>query len=121
MAFLWDLFQQRQISRGQATADQAARKSKHNSGDISRLEERIDTLSLATHAMWEMLSRNHGYTETDLLEKMEEVDLRDGVKDGKLAAKYINSCPKCGHKLPKRRANCYWCGASLDDGIPFTG
>ena len=121
MSFLWDFFQQGQIAKGQATADQASLKSRNNSGDISRLEERIDTLSLATHAMWDILSKNHGYTENDLLSRMEEIDLRDGVKDGKLSAENSQNCPDCGHRLKKRRSNCYWCGTNLSDGNPFTG
>jgi hypothetical protein len=121
MSFLWNFFQSGQIAKSQASADQASIKSRGNSGDIARLEERIDTLSLATNAMWELLSKNHGYTEKDLLSKMEEIDLRDGVKDGKLTSVSNDKCPDCGHIIRKRRSNCYWCGASLKDDNPFAG
>jgi len=104
MSFLWNFFQQGQIVKGQATADQASTKSLSNTKTISALEERIDTLSLASHAMWEILSRSLGYTEKDLLLKMEEIDLRDGIKDGKLAAKNSTECipKKFGRSFRKR-------------------
>ena len=121
MSFLWDLAQQGQIAMWQERADHAAINAHGNARDLKSLEARLDTLTLANQAMWEMLSVNLGYTKQDLLAKMEEIDLRDGVKDGRVTPKDISVCPECGHKIRNHRANCYWCGAKLDDGNPFTG
>ena len=45
----------------------------------------IDTLALSCAAMWELLSEKLGVTEQELLAKIEEIDLRDGKLDGKIA------------------------------------
>jgi len=69
MSFLWNYFQQAQIDKGQTTANRASTTSQTNAGEISVLEARIDTLSLATHAMWEILSNNSQRNSTKNLHK----------------------------------------------------
>ena len=44
-------------------------------------------------------------------QKIEEVDLRDGVADGRLGAPA--QCRDCGHKVSPKRSYCFYCGASL--------
>ncbi|EOD81434.1 hypothetical protein D515_04336 [Grimontia indica] len=118
--FLWTIFQSGQIGRNHSTATQASVKSERNASDVNYLEDRLDTLSLANQAMWELLSNHLGYTENDLLKKMEEIDMRDGVLDGKITVSAVKNCPECGHTIRKRRANCYWCGAALKGPTTFS-
>jgi hypothetical protein len=80
---------------------------------ISELEEKVDRLSLLCHALFEELKRATGYSEAQLKEKMLEIDLRDGKRDGKYDPLASAKCPECGHKITKSRSNCFWCGAKL--------
>ena len=121
MAFLWNYFQTKQIEGNDAKASNASLAARGNSQDIDSIEKRLDTLSLATHAMWEILSEKYGITEEILLAKMEDIDLRDGITDGKYQMANSSKCPDCGHKVIKRRTNCYWCGATLTNNNPFDG
>ncbi len=121
MSFMWNWFQSGQIERNQQETSQATIKSNKNSSDLDHMEERLDTLLLVNNAMWEILSNHLGYQEKDLLNKMEEIDLRDGVKDGKITVSETIECGDCGHKVKRRRPNCYWCGSSLKGDAPFAG
>ncbi|MBV2092822.1 MAG: hypothetical protein KUF72_18235 [Candidatus Thiodiazotropha sp. (ex Ctena orbiculata)] len=51
-------------------------------------------------------------SESQLERKIEEIDLRDGNADGKLANN-LKACPECGRKPKIRRENCFWRGAKL--------
>ena len=48
---------------------------------IAELQTRIDTLVMVNMAMWSLLRDKTGLTEDDLLERVREVDLADGVED----------------------------------------
>lgn len=82
------------------------------SGD-SALEARLDTLELACAGLWELLKSKHGYTDAELAKVIEEVDLRDGKKDGKVSMRQ-ELCPSCGRRLlTRQRHHCAWCGVEL--------
>jgi len=49
---------------------------------------------------------------------MEEIDLRDGKSDGKLAPDTVE-CTGCGRKAKSTRRNCLYCGAELPRGPAF--
>jgi rubrerythrin len=46
-----------------------------------------------------------------IMNKIEEIDLRDGKADGKESQPTV--CPDCGHTISKRRSNCFYCGARI--------
>jgi rRNA maturation endonuclease Nob1 len=116
---LWDLLQQSQINRSRQSADTADFKASVAQANIEQLETQVQTLSLACQAMWELLGKSYGVSEIDLLNKMTEIDLRDGVMDGKLSLKAATKCHDCGKEIKKVRSNCYWCGAKLMSSTPF--
>ena len=70
----------------------------------------MDQLSLVCSAMWELLREKNGLTEEDLMAKVREVDLRDGVADGKVT-KQVLKCVKCGRTMSPRHKKCLYCGA----------
>ena len=68
---------------------------------IERQEDEINKLYLVTQAMWELLRDRTQFEEKDLLDKVEEIDLRDGIKDGKVAKTVVEECQNCGRKMSK--------------------
>ncbi len=85
--------------------------------DISR---RVDQLTLATMAMWELIRDQTALTEKDLLSKMEEIDLRDGKDDGKLVLG-IKKCQACNRSVNPRHKKCIYCGVKLEKDSAFEG
>lgn len=117
---IWENFQQRRIKDAFDKANGAKEVAVTTGTAIGALNSQIETLVLANQAMWELLSEKAGLTETDLINKMNEVDLRDGKLDGKIAKKVVRECGDCGHKVSKQRSVCYWCGAALQKNSPFS-
>ena len=66
-------------------------------------------------ALWELLRDDGVFDEERLLEKIQEVDLRDGRADGRLGPTPV-SCPHCGRKSKSGRAQCMYCGTPLPGG-----
>lgn len=116
---LWDLLQQSQINSSRHSANAADLKAGIAQADVQQLDSQVQTLALACQAMWELLSKQYGISEIDLLNKMSEIDMRDGVVDGKLVLKASTKCTDCGKEVKKVRSNCYWCGAKLLQATPF--
>lgn len=79
---------------------------------VEELQRRLETMTLAAQALWELLRAQGRYSDTDLLEKMQEVDLRDGEADGRITSGLVN-CPGCGRRNRSTRRHCVFCGASL--------
>jgi hypothetical protein len=78
-----------------------------------QLTRRIEGLELACAGLWELLKQRHGYTDADIVACIREVDLRDGVEDGRVRVTDA-ACPQCGRQLLSRKSpNCSWCGAEL--------
>ena len=78
----------------------------------------MQQLSLACQAMWELL-KHQGMTDADLERKMTEIDLRDGVRDGRLTVSQASQCPSCSKPVKSQRSHCYWCGEKLSNATPF--
>ena len=76
----------------------------------------IDKLTLACQAMWELLRERHDdLTDQMLLDKMREIDLRDGVADGRITTGSV-TCPSCDRMTSARTGKCQYCGAALPKG-----
>lgn len=78
---------------------------------LRALQKDFDLLSLVNQSLIEIVSEKLGITEEDILQKIEEVDLRDGVKDGKLSTATLQ-CPKCHRGYNMRLDKCLYCGFS---------
>lgn len=118
MDLLWDLHQQGQISSANQTADRAVNKAENAVAELSRLQRRIERLSLCCQAMWEVLRDKHGLTEEELQNRILEIDLRDGATDGKMRTQIVD-CPSCGSKTNTKRSLCVICGAPLPSKHSF--
>src|SRR5690242_15381797 len=66
------------------TAGDARSKPQPGTSQIEFMQQDIERLMMITEAMWMLLQRAHGYTDTDLKNLINEIDLRDGVLDGRV-------------------------------------
>jgi len=116
---LWDLFQQAQIDSAAWKADAARRDAAQASdrlhSEALRLEAKIDALALICQALWELLRQETGLREAEIAKKIEEIDLRDGKKDGRITGRPLK-CTKCGRPTHTRQRVCMYCGAPIADG-----
>jgi len=109
---LWDLLQQRQIGQARQAANQAEDAASRIGNDIAELERVVESLTLTCQAMWELLREQTHITDEMLLARMQEVDLRDGRRDGKVS-NAASVCPGCSRPNKARREVCLYCGAAL--------
>ena len=96
-------------SRAESRALAAEREGKGLRADLAR------TLMIC-EALWEMLSEKQGLTEIDLHKKIYEIDMRDGVLDGKNKRK-AQKCPDCEHMVSARHPACIYCGKVMDESF----
>ena len=78
----------------------------------------LDRLGLVCRAMWTLLQERTGLTERELLERVTELDLRDGVPDGKYTRPPVD-CAKCGSKVSRKFGRCLFCGTPYTEGSAF--
>ena len=88
---IWDLYQQMRIRDVQ----EFTRRAKDDTAMLVRkLRRSVDSLTLTCAAMWELQRDQSGSADKALIEKMQEIDLRDGKLDGKMT-KPATACPSC--------------------------
>ena len=85
---------------------------------VADLQARVDTLVMVNMAMWSLLRDKTGLTEDDLMERVREVDLADGVEDGKVT-KNVVKCVSCERVMARRHSKCLYCGAERLDATAF--
>lgn len=78
--------------------------------DVRNLQERVEKLTLACAALWELLKERTEFSEDDLLAAIAALDLRDGKKDGKMTPT-LKACPKCNRPMSPKHHRCLYCGA----------
>jgi len=80
------------------------------------LEANLAKVLMICEALWEMLKAQHSLTEEHLYKKLYEIDMRDGVLDGKHQRKAVE-CPNCRHMVSPRHPACLYCGQIIDDSV----
>lgn len=87
-----------------------------------QLTAQVEKLWIVSRALCELLMETTGLTEDAILDRINEVDLRDGSQDGKMKPTPL-TCPACNRTVGLGRVKCQYCGetaaseASLDDKI----
>ena len=109
--FIWNMQQEARIAEAKNDAEDAKNEVSRYKERIQELEFALNRISLASQALWELLRSRVGITEAELLAKISEVDLRDGVKDGRMTAK-LTTCSNCGRTLNTKSSRCIYCGAA---------
>lgn len=87
--------------------------------DVNLVDQRLDDLVssherllLLCQAMWELLREREGLTELQLADKLREIDLRDGMEDGKVSPVKVATCEHCRRPINRRHRKCIYCGAA---------
>ena len=80
------------------------------------LEANLAKTMMICETLWEIISEKHNLTEEDLHRKLYEIDMRDGVLDGKNQRKAVK-CSKCGHTVSPRHPACIYCGNIIDTSV----
>ncbi len=110
----------RLASTTQAAAARSGRKTKKATEDLHRLEDKVSRLVLINMAVWELLQERTNLTEDDLMAKVRDIDLRDGVADGKLQTdKSLAKCSNCGRTMSDRHGRCLYCGGANLEAVSW--
>jgi hypothetical protein len=81
--------------------------------ETERLQNDVDRLLMISEALWTFLKKEHGYTDEQLANAVQVIDLRDGKLDGRAPQAPAAPCSKCGKINSARRARCIYCGEVL--------
>lgn len=73
------------------------------------LNRRLDRAMLAIESLSELLRDRLGISREEIHLRMEEIDLRDGKLDGRLAPGVV-SCAVCDRPNSKQSRQCVYCG-----------
>jgi len=93
-------------------ASQAKDKVERLAWEVEDLQRKSEALTVACQALWELLRSRTGLTDREILEKMQEIDFRDGRLDGKIGSTILR-CPQCSRKNKSLRKTCLYCGCQL--------
>ncbi len=120
MDFLWDLIQQSQLQAVRTTADLAESTAKRTESKTDRqqhqlhdLECQVERLNLVVIALCELITKSGITTRETLQATIDEIDLRDGTKDGRIHIA-PSTCPQCDRPNHRLRTHCLYCGAMLE-------
>lgn len=109
MQFLWEYYQQGRIAAADSKSERALRDVERNEQRVERLDRAIEQLKSVNIALAELLVEKLGVAESELIAKVIEIDLRDGVQDGKLTSA-LTICPQCRRRYNTKINRCQYCG-----------
>ncbi len=116
MNFFWDTFQPPMFSEmeerdASGKTTDLSQRTTNLTAKVKQLESSVEKLTLIDRALWEIIQENFHVSETVLKDKVNEIDLRDGILDGKLQKREVRQCSSCGRTLQKKHQTCLYCGA----------
>ncbi|MCL4692765.1 MAG: hypothetical protein KJ060_09680 [Candidatus Hydrogenedentes bacterium] len=83
---------------------------------VRELEHQVARLQLMNQALWELVRERAKLTDADLEQKAQEIDLRDGVADGKITNTALK-CPSCGRVSSSKHWKCLYCGLEFQKPV----
>jgi len=109
MGPFWGSSLSRSVAQANSRAEQGVMTAEEARGRVQELEWKVDKLILVNRALFELIASRLQITETELMDMVNEIDLRDGKLDGRLAIE-ATSCEKCGRTYSRRHNHCLYCG-----------
>ncbi len=88
----------------------AAQRAAEATRDVSVIEDRLERMALICMAMWSLVQSRTDLTEDDLLDRIQKIDLLDGVPDGKIT-RQVTQCSQCNRPMSSRHQRCIYCGS----------
>lgn len=73
------------------------------------VEARFERLKMVNQAVWELLKERTSLEEKDLVDRIQEIDLRDGKEDQKHRPEAY-TCTECNRTLKRGNNRCMYCG-----------
>lgn len=117
----FDLYQQGQLkqhARGlRQTAEDISDQRRQTDLQLSNADQRVDRLALICEAMWDLMREHTTLTDEDLANKLAELDMSDGNKDGR--RQQISAACVCGAMVNARSEICQFCGADAPQRSMF--
>jgi hypothetical protein len=101
---------------GNQSSSRAESKATSLESQVKALRADLARSLMISEALWELLRDRAKLTEEDLHKKLYEIDMRDGVIDGKNQRK-AKKCPDCEHMVSSRHPACIYCGKVMDDSV----
>ncbi|MGF1665601.1 MAG: hypothetical protein ACFCVC_04935 [Acidimicrobiia bacterium] len=109
---------ERSATRAAAFARSAGGGAGARAGEFHDVNERVDRLILVVDAMWSLL-KDSGWTDEQLRDRLRELDVIDGVEDGRRTAR-PSPCGGCGSMVEVGRSSCAFCGVAIAAKGPVT-
>lgn len=97
----------------QAAAAQGPSQARNVRTDLEFVRCDIERLLMIAEALWSILKEKHGYTDDELMNRITEIDRRDGKVDGRVAQSPPATCPRCNRTLERKRPFCLYCGQAI--------
>ncbi len=86
---------------------------------VREMEDRVNRLSMICCAMWTVIAAHTNVGDEELVRLVQELDLLDGVEDGRARVPEVRDCPQCHRPVSIRHLRCLYCGADPGQGGPF--
>lgn len=101
-------------ARADATSARGAAREAQT--EIRELRDEVERLLMISEALWTVLKQKFGLDDGILAQLINDIDLRDGKLDGRVArdAGPADLCPQCARPILRKRSTCIYCGAQLD-------
>lgn len=80
---------------------------------VKELERKLQRVELEHRVLWELVRDGLKLTEEDLEGRMRDVDLRDGIADGKISNVPLR-CPRCKRISSSKHWKCQYCGQEFE-------
>lgn len=85
------------------------------------LEKKINRLALVTHGLWALPKDRHGYSEAELQDWVNLIDIEDGHLDGRVRPQVRppRECAKCKRVVSQDFSRCMYCDEPISTNTPF--
>ena len=100
----------------QSRATRAPSMAVEARSDVKELTRQVERLMLLNQAMWELIRERLHLTDAELEAIAQQVDMRDGIKDGKLTPIAVR-CPGCGRVNNTRHKKCIYCSMEFESMV----